>query len=76
MPIYEISSVSGPDHAKEFTAGVYMDGKCLGSGSGRTKKDAEEHAAEVALKMLEVGELEERLKALEVTVGPKKSRLQ
>ena len=55
LPIYEISRVSGPDHAKEFTAGVYMDGKCLGSGSGRTKKDAEEHAAEVALKMLEKG---------------------
>ena len=33
------------------------------------------YLSQVALKMLEVGELEERLKALEMTVGPKKSRL-
>ena len=53
LPIYRISKVSGPDHDKEFTAEVYMSDKCLGQGTGRTKKDAEEHAAEEALKELE-----------------------
>jgi ribonuclease-3 len=42
----------GPDHAKQFTAEALVAGKRLGSGAGRSKKDAERHAAEVALKAL------------------------
>ena len=39
---------SGPDHAKEFTAHVVVGGDVLGSGAGRTKKEAEQNAAEQA----------------------------
>jgi len=43
------SSATGPDHDKVFTAQVLCDGEVLGSGSGRSKKDAEQAAALAAL---------------------------
>ena len=39
---------SGPDHAKEFTAQAVVGGDVLGTGAGRTKKEAEQCAAEQA----------------------------
>jgi ribonuclease III len=49
-PEYFIIDESGPDHAKEFTAEVRVNGKVYGVGKGRRKQDAEKRAAEVALK--------------------------
>ncbi|WP_040524774.1 ribonuclease III [Gordonia effusa] len=46
-PQYQITS-SGPDHDKEFTALAVVGGQGLGRGVGRTKKEAEQHAAEAA----------------------------
>ncbi|WP_333619139.1 ribonuclease III [Dietzia sp.] len=46
-PRYRIAE-SGPDHAKEFTATVVVDGEDRGSGTGRSKKEAEQRAAERA----------------------------
>ena len=43
-PVYEIAE-SGPDHAKEFTATVMIAGERWGTGSGRSKKEAEQAAA-------------------------------
>lgn len=40
---------SGPDHAKRFTAQVYVDGELLGRGTGTTKKEAELAAAQEAM---------------------------
>ena len=51
-PEYAIIDQDGPDHAKEFTAEVYVNGKMYGVGRGRRKQDAEKKAAEVALKKL------------------------
>lgn len=53
-PDYVIVKESGPDHAKEFTAEVRVNGKVYGSGIGRRKQDAEKNAAENALKKLMV----------------------
>ncbi|HEX6525410.1 MAG TPA: putative dsRNA-binding protein, partial [Streptosporangiaceae bacterium] len=39
---------SGPDHQKSFSAVVRVGGRVLGSGAGRTKKAAEQQAAEAA----------------------------
>jgi ribonuclease-3 len=39
---------SGPDHAKQFTAEALIGGEVRGSGEGRTKKEAEQQAAEQA----------------------------
>ena len=49
---YEEVSESGPDHAKTFTFRVLVGGVPSGEGSGRTKKEAEQAAAAVALKRL------------------------
>jgi ribonuclease-3 len=39
---------SGPDHQKSFHAVVKVGGRVLGSGQGRSKKAAEQQAAEAA----------------------------
>jgi ribonuclease III len=49
-PQYRIISTTGPDHAKEFTVGVFIQGKQIGSGTGLSKQVAEEEAAAEALK--------------------------
>jgi ribonuclease-3 len=46
---YVILKEEGPDHSKVFTAGVLYRGRILGKGTGRTKKEAEQHAAREAL---------------------------
>ncbi|MBA3339547.1 MAG: ribonuclease III [Geodermatophilaceae bacterium] len=44
----------GPDHEKTFTAYVDLGGHRYGSGMGRSKKDAEQHAAAQAWQELSV----------------------
>nr|WP_328812594.1 ribonuclease III [Paradesulfitobacterium ferrireducens] len=46
---YRILAEEGPDHCKEFTAGVYLNRKLMATGSGRTKKEAEQQAAQQVL---------------------------
>jgi ribonuclease-3 len=47
-PVYVVSS-EGPDHAKHFSATVYLSGRAVGQGTGRSKKSAEQSAASVAV---------------------------
>lgn len=49
---YELVSESGPDHNKTFRMRVLLNGEPIGSGVGRTKKEAEQSAARAALKEL------------------------
>lgn len=49
---YRIVDEQGPAHDKQFVSEVYMDGQQLGRGSGRTKKEAEQHAAAEAMSRL------------------------
>jgi ribonuclease-3 len=51
---YHLVGSSGPEHNKTFNSEVCLDGKVIGSGSGRTKKDAEQQAAKDALVNLKV----------------------
>ncbi|MER3425883.1 MAG: ribonuclease III [Thermoleophilia bacterium] len=55
---YVVVSAEGPPHARRFTCAAVVDGRELGRGSGRTKKEAEQAAARQALTALE----EERVK--------------
>jgi ribonuclease III len=50
-PSYVIED-DGPDHAKVFTAAVVLGGQLHGTGTGRTKKAAEQEAAEAAWRAL------------------------
>ena len=47
LPIYEIAE-EGPDHEKRFTAVVVVDERPVGTGEGRSKKEAEQAAAQQA----------------------------
>jgi len=55
-PVYQIISEEGPHHNKTFTAEVILEGKVLGNGTGKSKKEAEQNAARVALGRLETFE--------------------
>lgn len=49
---YRLVKESGPNHARLFTVELFVQGKAVCSGSGTTKKSAEEAAAQAALKEL------------------------
>ena len=48
---YRLIGESGPDHNKTFRAAVYLDSNCIGEGEGHSKKQAEQDAAQNALKL-------------------------
>jgi len=50
---YEMLEESGPDHDKTFVFAVNVNGKFMGRGTGRSKKEAAQHAAKIALDKLE-----------------------
>ena len=49
---YHLTGESGPDHAKVFAVEVTLNGRPLGQGSGRSKKEAEQMAAKAAIEKL------------------------
>ncbi|SDP47969.1 RNAse III [Actinopolyspora xinjiangensis] len=51
VPDYRIDE-QGPDHRKEFSAYAVVNGEVRGQGDGRTKKDAEQKAAQTAWRAL------------------------
>ncbi|HEY0636539.1 MAG TPA: ribonuclease III [Pseudonocardiaceae bacterium] len=54
VPEYRVEE-DGPDHLKHFTATVVIGGQVYGYGEGRTKKEAEQKAAEAAWRALSEG---------------------
>jgi len=50
---YVIESEDGPPHDRRFVALATVDGEELGRGEGKTKKSAEQEAAEQALERLD-----------------------
>lgn len=53
---YHLLSESGPDHEKEFTVSVTLNGETVGEGTGTSKKRAEQAAAGKAIARLYPGE--------------------
>ena len=51
-PIYEVKKEEGPDHAKTFYVIVKIDDRAVGQGTGSSKKEAEQSAAEEAMRGL------------------------
>jgi ribonuclease-3 len=49
---YTLLDVEGPPHDRSFTAAAVIDGEVSGIGNGRSKKDAEQAAAQQALTTL------------------------
>lgn len=52
---YRLADETGPDHDKTFTITVLLNDAVLGTGSGHSKKEAEQMAARDALARLEAG---------------------
>jgi ribonuclease-3 len=48
-PVYRLAEETGPQHDRRFIVAVDLDGGAVATGSGRTKRDAEQAAAEAAL---------------------------
>ncbi|WBL31634.1 ribonuclease III [Candidatus Phytoplasma sacchari] len=59
---YKIVSENGLAHEKKFVAEVYLENKCLGRGIGKTKKAAEQKAAEKALQKISIKKRDENVK--------------
>ncbi len=58
LPRYEVDG-AGPDHARRYTASVYVAGSPTGRGEGRSKKDAEQAAARQAWEQLTASRTQE-----------------
>jgi ribonuclease-3 len=52
LPRYRITGQAGPEHSRHFIAVVEVNGRVLGEGRGRSKKEAEQAAAQQALQQL------------------------
>jgi len=48
-PVYKLISETGPDHNKNFITSVWLNNKELSQGEGRSKREAEQDAAQKAL---------------------------
>lgn len=59
MLSYEIVEEKGPAHNRTFVSRVMLNAKELGIGKGRSKKEAEQHAARLAILALKDHEREE-----------------
>jgi ribonuclease-3 len=53
--VYRVIEERGPAHAKQFSVEVLVGGQVMGGGSGRSKKEAEQKAAQAALSLLQGG---------------------
>jgi ribonuclease-3 len=52
LPTYETIKVSGPDHARVYEVEVFVQARSMANGSGRSRRAAEQEAAEQALERL------------------------
>lgn len=65
-PLYKMVESWGPEHEKTFRVEIHIGGRFVGTGDGRSKKDAEQQAASLALEWIE----REKMQAVsEVTPG-------
>ena len=52
LPEFRTENVAGPDHARQYTIAVYINNVLYGTGTGTTKRIAEQQASEEAYKAL------------------------
>jgi ribonuclease-3 len=56
MPRYMVISETGPDHDKRFETSLVIGERVIATGTGRSKKDAEQQAARAAMEELRKSE--------------------
>lgn len=52
-PLYRMIDSWGPEHEKTFRVEIHVDGRYVGTGDGKSKKEAEQSAASLALQWIE-----------------------
>ncbi|KXZ40070.1 ribonuclease-3 [Alkalithermobacter thermoalcaliphilus JW-YL-7 = DSM 7308] len=52
--VYEVLKETGPDHNKKFLVQVKQGDQILGTGEGKTKKEAEQRAAKQAIQRIDI----------------------
>jgi ribonuclease III len=52
VPTYRLVKISGPEHQREFTLEALIGDKVVGVGTGRSKQNAAQEAARIALEAL------------------------
>ncbi len=52
IPLYETLGSYGPDHKKEFEVAIILDDNTVSTAKGKSKKDAQQKAAKIALRKL------------------------
>lgn len=52
IPDYVLKDATGPDHNKEFEVQVFVNSRLLATAKGKSKKSAQQEAAQMALKLL------------------------
>jgi len=50
-PTYKVLQENGPDHAKFFKVGIFLDKELIAAGEGTSKQEAQTEAAEAGLKV-------------------------
>ncbi|MEO5656994.1 MAG: ribonuclease III [Nitrospiria bacterium] len=55
LPVYTVLKESGPDHRKQFEIQLTIRGEVYGTGTGHSKKEAEQQAAKIALERIRAG---------------------
>ena len=53
LPVYELIETTGPAHERAYRIDILIDGRTYGTGQGRTKKSAEQNAAQATLILLD-----------------------
>jgi ribonuclease III len=53
IPVYAVVETKGPEHAKTFIVSLTLSEELIAYGEGRSKKEAEQKAAEMALEEIE-----------------------
>ncbi len=56
-PVYQVIEERGPDHKKEFTVKLFINGREIAEGEGPSKRKAEMNAARTSLKKIEDGDI-------------------
>ncbi|MBI1910312.1 MAG: ribonuclease III [Deltaproteobacteria bacterium] len=60
-PRYRIAREYGPDHSKTFEVNLFIHEKLYGVGTGKSKKEAEQVAARMALEQIEAEQISDQL---------------
>ncbi|MEA3456846.1 MAG: ribonuclease III [Campylobacterota bacterium] len=55
-PTYELLRSFGPDHKKEFEIAIILNDKTIATAQGKSKKEAQQKAAYIALEKLKINE--------------------